>query len=156
MAKCYHQYYLNQCGEGLSHIGSLYISPRVVQQGRGIGNFFSGLFNYIKPLLISGINALKNQAAETGKAVINDLGRKPLRNIIQEQSKIALHNLSDKAINKITKLQNGKGKRHKKRRPRKKRSHLTSKQGRKHTHSKKSRKKSTTKFKISDIFSKSK
>jgi len=42
------------------------------------------------------------QAAETGKAVINEFGKKPLRNIIQEQSNIALQNLSNKAIDKIT------------------------------------------------------
>jgi len=133
MVKSYQDYYVNQCGGGLSNIGSLYISPHIVQQGRGIGNFFSGLFNYIKPLFLSGITAIKNQAAETGKAVINEFGRKPLRNIIQEQSKIALQNLSNKAIDKITRFQSGSGKRNKRLGNRKKRLHYTSKRQRKHT-----------------------
>jgi len=38
MVKSYQHYYVNQCGGG-----SLYISPHIVQQGRGIGNFFSGI-----------------------------------------------------------------------------------------------------------------
>jgi len=48
MEKLYQEYYLNQCGGGLSHIGTLYATPRIVQQGRGIGNFFSGLFKFLK------------------------------------------------------------------------------------------------------------
>jgi len=76
-----------------------------------IGHFFSGLSNYNKPLVLSGIAAIKNQATETGKAVINEFGRKYLRNIIQEQSKISLQYLSNKAIYKI---QSGSGKRNKK------------------------------------------
>jgi len=57
------------------HRKSLHISAYSATRTR-IGNFFTGLFNYIKPLFLSGITALKNQAAETCKAVINEFGRK--------------------------------------------------------------------------------
>jgi len=111
--------------------------------------------NYIKPLFLSGITAIKNQAAETGKAVINELGRKPLRNIIQEQSKIALQNLSNKAINKFTRFQSVSGKRNKRLGYRKKRLHYISKRQRKHTKTQ-HKKKSTSKLNIKDIFSNAK
>jgi len=155
MEKLYQEYYLNQCGGGLSHIGTLYATPRIVQQGRGIGNFFSGLFKYLKPLFLRGLNAVKNQAFETGKAVINDLGQKPLQNIIQEQSKIALQNLSNKVIDKMT--QSGSGRRNKRKRTTTKRAHCKSTHSRVHT-TKKNKKRSKSKFskKISDIFTKQK
>lgn len=155
MEKLYHEYYLNQCGGGLSHIGTLYATPRIVQQGRGIGNFFSGLFKYLKPLFLTGLSAVKNQAFETGKAVINDLGRKPLQNIIQEQSKIALQNLSNKVIDKMT--QSGSGRKNKRKHATSRRAHCKSKLSRVHTKEKiKKRKKTKLSRKIADIFTKQK
>jgi len=68
-----------------------------VQQVWG-ADIFSGLFNFNKPIFLSGITVIKRQAAESGKAVINEFGRKYLRNIIQEQSKIALQYLSNDFI----------------------------------------------------------
>jgi len=155
MEKLYQEYYLNQCDGGLSHIGTLYATPRIVQQFRGIGNFFSGLFKYIKPLFLRLLHAVKNQAFESGKAVINDLGRKPLQNIIQEQSKIALQSLSNKVIDKMT--QSGAGRRNKRKRATIKRAHCKSKHSRVHTKPKnKKRTKSKLSKKISDIFTKQK
>lgn len=154
MDKHYFDYYHNQNGSGLSHIGTLYTSPQIVQQGRGVGSFFSGLFRNIKPLFLSGLNAIKNQVAETSKAVISDFGHKPLRNILEEQSKIALHNLSDKAVNKISKkMQRGSGKKNIKRRSTKKKSHLKRRSTRKHTKKKTIKNKiRKLKLKVRDIF----
>ncbi|QKS69579.1 hypothetical protein 5 [Drosophila-associated adintovirus 2] len=155
MEKLYHEYYLSQSGGGLSHIGTLYTTPRIVQQGRGIGNFFSGLFKYLKPLFLNGLNAVKNQAFESGKAVINDLGQKPLRNIIQEQSKLALQNLSNKVIDKMT--QSGSGRRNKRKRASSKSAHCKSKHSRVHTKLQiKKRRKTKLSKQITDIFTKQK
>jgi len=57
------------------HRKFLHISAYSASRTR-IGIFFTVLFNYIKPLFLSGITAIKNQAAETVKAVINEFGRK--------------------------------------------------------------------------------
>lgn len=112
MDQVYTTYYSGQLGGGLSHIGPLYATPRVLQHGRGVGSFFASLFRTIKPLLFSGVNAIKNQALDTSKAILSDFGRKPLRNILEEQGKHALNNLSEKVIKKISsKFQQGSGKR---------------------------------------------
>lgn len=146
------QYYLNQSGSGISHIGSLYISPRIVQQGRGIGSFFAGLYRYLKPMFVSGINAIKNQALDSGKAIINDFGRKPLRNIMEEQGRDAILNLTNKAVNKVSqKFQKGSGKNNIKRKKLKKTRH--SKTASKSKRFKKIRKYLKSKQITKDIFS---
>lgn len=120
MDQVYTNYYSSQSGGGMSHIGSLYATPRVLQHGRGVGSFFASLFRTLKPLVFSGVNAIKNQALDTSKAILNDFGRKPLRNILEEQGKHALNNLSEKAIKKLSsKFQRGSGKRRIKRRNKK-------------------------------------
>lgn len=112
MNQVYTAYYSGQLGGGLSHIGALYVSPRVLQHGRGVGSFFASLFRTLKPLLFSGVNAIKNQAVDTSKAILSDFARKPLRNILEEQGKIALNNLTEKALHKISsKFQKGSGRR---------------------------------------------
>lgn len=152
MNQVYTAYYSGQLGGGLSHIGSLYAYPRVLQNGRGLGSFFASLFRTLKPLLFSGVNAVKNQAVNTGKAILSDFGRKPLRNILEEQGKIALNNLTEKAINKISsKFQKGSGRRRIKHRQ-KKRKRQSSKQS-KVKHIKKKKKKKSIGSRIKDIFS---
>lgn len=153
MDQVYTSYYSGQLGGGLSHIGSIYVSPRVLQHGRGIGSFFASLFRTLKPLLFSGVNAIKNQALDTSKAILNDFGRKPLRNILEEQGKIALNNLSEKAIHKMSsKFQRGTGKRSIKHRN-KKRKRQSSKHS-KVKHIKKKKNKKNIKTYLKDIFSK--
>lgn len=151
MDQVYTAYYTGQLGGGLSHIGSLYVSPRVLQHGRGIGSFFASLYRTLKPLLFSGANVIKNQAVDTSKAILNDFGRKPLRNILEEQGKIALNNLTEKAVNKISsKFQRGTGKRSIKHRNKKRK-----RQSPKRTKAKRIKKKNKrTKTHIKDIFSK--
>lgn len=99
----YTRYYLAQGGGGLNDIGRLYHAPLIRQQGRGsVGDFFSAVIRHLRPLFMSGLNALKEQGLKTGSAVLNDLGKKPIKQIMEEQANIALHELARKGINKMT------------------------------------------------------
>lgn len=107
----YAQYYLRQEGRGLSDIGTLYNAPLIRQRGRGgIGNFFSGAFNYLRPLFSSGIEALKSQAVKSGSAILDNVGKKPLKEVLKEQGKMAIEDLAIRGVNKLKrKIQGGSG-----------------------------------------------
>lgn len=114
MDEVYLKYYQAQAGNGLSDIGQLYhISPKFVQRGRGgIGSFFSGIFRHLKPIIKSGLRALKKQSIKTGVNIIKDLGEKPIKDILVEEGKAAVDELAQKGIKKLQKLQDGKGTAH--------------------------------------------
>lgn len=114
MDEVYLKYYQAQAGNGLSDIGQLYhISPKFVQRGRGgIGSFFSGIFRHLKPIIKSGLLALKKQSIKTGVNIIKDLGEKPIKDILIEEGKAAVDELAQKGIKKLQKLQDGKGTAH--------------------------------------------
>jgi hypothetical protein len=109
MHEIYTAYYLNQVEGGISDIGDVFMNPYVIQSGRGIGNFLAGLYKHLKPLISSGLHALKKQGIKTGAAVLQDIGKKPMRDILKEQGEIAVNDLTLKGINKLKKLQDGSG-----------------------------------------------
>jgi hypothetical protein len=109
MHELYTTYYLNQVGGGINDIGDVFTSPYIIQSGRGIGNFLAGLYKHLKPLISSGLHALKKQGIKTGTAVLQDIGKKPMRDILKEQSKIAANELTLKGIAKLKKMQDGSG-----------------------------------------------
>lgn len=111
MDKVYTDYYLSQIGSGLHDIGPLYSSPRFYQQGRGVGSFLGGVFKYLKPLLYSGLKALKKQTLKAGVNVLNDLGKRPFKDILAQQGKQAVDELTEKGMRKLQKLseQSGSG-----------------------------------------------
>lgn len=110
MNSYYTQYYLRQEGRGLSDIGALYHSPLINQRGRGgVGSFFSGFLKYLKPLVSSGLNALKSQALKSGSAILDDVGNKPLKEILKEQGKAAIQNLAVRGVDKLKRMQAGQG-----------------------------------------------
>lgn len=158
MDSYYTQYYLRQKGKGLSDIGPLYRSPVLYQRGSGIGSFFSGLFKNLKPLMASGLEALKDQSIKSSSAILNDIGRKPFKEILKEQGKVAVKDLTDKGINKLKRMNEQRGGRRKHIKRRKHMIKRTVKQagkGRKHrTHKKSHKKKKTRKSKsrVVDIF----
>ena len=113
MDKIYTAYYLNQFGTGITEIGPLYSTPRIVQYGRGgIGSFFSGILKRITPLFQSGLRAIKKQGIKTGTNIIREIGNKPLKEVLKEQGKAAVKELVDKGIQKLEKLQEGSGTSH--------------------------------------------
>lgn len=114
MDEVYLKYYQSQAGNGLGDIGQLYhISPKYYQRGRGgIGSFFSGIFRHLKPLMRSGLHALKKQSLKTGVNILKDLGQKPIKDIFIEEGKAAVDDLAQKGIKKLQKMQNGKGTAH--------------------------------------------
>lgn len=111
MEHVYTNYYLSQIGGGLTDIGPLYSNPRFYQQGRGVGSFLGGIFKYIRPLLYSGLNALKRQTLKAGVNVLNDLGKRPFKDILKQQGKQAVDELTEKGMKKLKKLseQSGNG-----------------------------------------------
>lgn len=151
-------YYTIQSGGGISDIGPLYYNQRIVQQGRGIGNFFAALYRYLKPVFISGLGALKNQAFKTGSAILEDLGKKPFKEVIVERGKQAFDELGDQIKNKF---QDGSGlfsyrsnsKKYKKAKLKKTKIAAVSNKKKKLKDTKK--KKNKIKTRILDIFSKS-
>lgn len=114
MDEVYLKYYQSQAGNGLGDIGELYhISPKYHQRGRGgIGSFFSGIFRHLKPLMRSGLRALKKQSIKTSANIIKDLGEKPIKDIFIEEGKAAVDELAQKGIKKLQKMQDGKGTAH--------------------------------------------
>lgn len=55
----YTKYYKNPSGYGLGNVGAIYRTPHIIQSGHGIGSLFAGLGKYLKPLFISGLDALE-------------------------------------------------------------------------------------------------
>lgn len=87
MENAYIAYYSVQVGSGLKEIGPLYHNIRFVQQGRGFGSFFQTLFNYLKPVVQSGISALKDSALKTGSSMLTELGSRPIKEILTDHGK---------------------------------------------------------------------
>lgn len=102
----YVQYYTQQIGGGATDFGSLYYNPRFIQQGRGFANFFAAVYKYLKPLITSGLGALKNTAIKTGTSVLTELGSRPFREILIEHGNNAKNELEKKFMNKF---QEGQG-----------------------------------------------
>ena len=96
----------NQYGLGLGEIevykGPILHNHSQYQRGKGLGRFFARAFQYLSPLIKSGISALKDQGIKSAGSIINQLGEeKDLETILKQESKSALKNLKEKAINKL-------------------------------------------------------
>lgn len=104
----------HQTGAGIGEI-EFYRGPRHHRQGgAGIGKYLSRAYKFLKPIVSSGVNALKDQSIESSKSIINQLGEDKLKNILKSEGKRALTNLRRKAINKINRTrdsQSGSGRR---------------------------------------------
>lgn len=95
-------HYANQSGNGLSDIGPYYANNRFIQRGTGLGSFFSSLYNYLRPILSSGLNLLKKQGLKTGIQVINDLSeKKSLKEILKSRGSEALNNIRSTVVDKM-------------------------------------------------------
>lgn len=102
----YLNYYKSQVGGASPDFGPKYFVPRTYQAGRGFRSFFSSLFGYLKPILASGMSALKNTAVKVGGKVLSEVGQRPFRDIILDSGKEAISELHSKFRNKF---QDGKG-----------------------------------------------
>lgn len=119
MSQRYIDYFLSQQGGSIKDIGSLYKSKRIlqtgfgfipilIQKGYGIGNFLYEIYKILNPFLTSGLNAIKSEAISTGKNILDDVGKKSLKNIFTEHGTQAIQNLKQKVEKKIDTMQ-GKG-----------------------------------------------
>lgn len=107
----YTRYYNNQAGGNVHNIGEIYHAPRIIQYGRGIGSLFTSLLSHLKPLFKSGVNALKNKSFEIGKEILEEIGTKPMKDILINKGRKVVNNIKDSAIEKLNSLQKGRGKR---------------------------------------------
>jgi 2-iminoacetate synthase ThiH len=57
--------------------------------------------NLISPWISSGLNAIKSEASNASKKIIQDIASKPITNLITEHGTEAIKNLKRKAINKM-------------------------------------------------------
>jgi hypothetical protein len=118
----YVRYYLRQAGRGRDDFGPIYSHPPFMQRGHGIGNFLSGIFRNIRPMIWSGAKSI-------GKERVRTLGREALRiggKILSdtamtehpqiEARDITSKNLSESTGNIIKKVRGGGGRKRKKRR----------------------------------------
>ena len=89
----YINYYFNQAGGGLSDIGPIYVRPRFRQRGRGfagIGNIFGSIFRFVRPMISKLLPTLKKSAIHATSGIINDLGNKPFKQALTDNSKEAV------------------------------------------------------------------
>lgn len=151
MNRHYIKYYLSQTGGNIEEIGPLFHSAVNYQRGRGLGDIFGGLFRYIKPLLSSGINFLKNEVLSSGIGALSDIasGASP-KEVFQDRGKEALKNLRRGAVNKLHTMYGSGRKRTIKRKKPSKTSHSYIKLKRRKV--KKVKKVKTHKKRVLDIF----
>jgi hypothetical protein len=155
--KLYLKHYSNQHGSGLEldNIGLLLKSPKIYQRGRGIGGIFTTIFRYIKPLLKSGLNFLKDEALHTGADVLRGISdQKPLKDVLKNRGAEIVNKLRDKAVEKINKM-GGSGRKRKNLKPikgRSKKQKIQSDITRRTKRNKTKRKSSVKKGRILDIF----
>src|SRR5215510_5337785 len=107
------EYYLHQAGRGTksgysSSIGPDYYDHPFLKKGRGIGDFFGGLFRWLRPIFTNNakelgrkaFRAIGNEALKTGSRMLTDMADSPdisTRDIITKQLGVA----GKKLINKM-------------------------------------------------------
>lgn len=111
MDAIYTSYYNNQSGENIQNIGEIYHAPRILQYGRGIGSIFSAVFSHLKPLFKTGMNILKNKSLDIGKEILEEIGTKPIKEILLNKGKKVIQNIKEATIDKMKTMQKGKGRR---------------------------------------------
>lgn len=85
-----------QSGYGLEGLISFYNS-RGIQQGYGFASVFSNIYRFFKPLVTSGISAIKDQLFKTSARAFNDLRqKKPIKEILRQRGNEIVEGLSDK------------------------------------------------------------
>lgn len=125
-------------GSGIHEIGALYSQPRFSQRGAGVGGIFQKLFQYLKPLLMSGLNLLKEQGIKSGVNVLSDLSSgAPLSQVLKTRGKEIVTGMRDKIVSgmqggsgrvraRVKRLLKGRKKKHKKVATSRRQSHLKS------------------------------
>lgn len=103
-ARLYSTNYINQGGYGLDDI-EVYRGPIYRQSGAGLGRFLKNSFQFLRPLLSSGVNAITDQGLKSASSVLSQLGKKNLKTILSEEGEKAVRNLSDRAIQKLKRAQ---------------------------------------------------
>lgn len=98
-----------QIGGSLGEI-EIYSGPgrRYRQGGGGIARYLSNALRFFKPLLSSGINALKDQGIKSAGSIINQLGDRDIKSILEDEGQKAIKNLKQKAINKFNRVAGSK------------------------------------------------
>lgn len=106
------RYYSLQAGGALHHIGPVYRSHRLYQQGFGLGSFLGNVLTYLKPVAMQGLRALSDQGYISGKQILSDVIKdRPIEQIALNRGKEALMGLAERGINKgINKIKQKMGK----------------------------------------------
>lgn len=67
------------------------------------------MLRYLQPLLLSGSKAIGAEIVHSANEMIGELGKKPLRELLKQQSKRGMQNLVTKAGKKINSSLEGRG-----------------------------------------------
>lgn len=100
----YTRYYLEQMGNGLSGIGTLYRRRRYYQSGRGIGSLFSGIMKSLRPIFKSTVKAVGKQSLKTGKNIFKSIGKQSFKDSLKENGQRMLSALAEKGVEQIEKI----------------------------------------------------
>ena len=109
-AKVYEKYYLSQVGHGMP-----YFSGARIQQGYGLGNFFSSIAKSVLPLVKSRAKAIGKQVLQSGVDFASDvLSGKNAQQTAIDGAKAAGSNLLQAAKRKakLKKVEKKKRKKH--------------------------------------------
>jgi hypothetical protein len=83
----------------------VYRASYVKQRGRGLGNFFRGIWKFVKPWAKQGIKAVGREVRDTGIKTLTDIGEgRSLKEALQTRSLEAVDNLKRKAEDKMRRM----------------------------------------------------
>lgn len=101
-------------GGGNRDFGRYYVSPAYTQQGRGgyqpyygrgrgVGDIFRGIYNFLVPLIKSGSKVVGKEILRGGVDVLGGLaeGKKSLGELVRDAGKGGVRNLAEMAVNRI-------------------------------------------------------
>lgn len=101
----------NQYGSGpVSDFGNIYKRGGVYyQSGRGINTLFTGILRLLKPILLKTGRALGEEAIRSSGQILNNLDKRPLRDLLREQKDLSIQNLMSKAETGLKGMTFGRG-----------------------------------------------
>ncbi|KAG8229766.1 hypothetical protein J437_LFUL005847 [Ladona fulva] len=97
MASDVHRYVVYYKKQSGGELGPVYSASYRFQRGRGLSNFFSSIWHFVRPLF----QTLGKEAANADVGILSDIGKKPVKDILSTRLNEAGENLKRKAEEKI-------------------------------------------------------
>ncbi|KAG8235302.1 hypothetical protein J437_LFUL014941 [Ladona fulva] len=104
MASDVHRYVVYYTKQSGGELGPIYSASYRFQRGRGLSNFFSSIWSFVRPLFQTGLQTLGKEAASAGVGILSDIGKKPVKDILSTRLNEVGENLKRKAEEKIKRM----------------------------------------------------